>query len=140
MNLYRHLFTVNERPEDYVRHVNNLRYLEWFIEAAVQHADQLGWGVEVCKELGLAWVAASHTIEYRAPAYQDDVIEISTWIEKVTPVRITRRYECKRGDKTLCVGSSIWVLVDYNGERPRAIPKELKERFVQVALCKKDAD
>ena len=129
---FQHSFVVNEDPKNYIRHVNNLRYLEWFIETAISHAEMLGWGMAVCKSMGLAWVAKSHTIEYMAPAYQGDTLLIRTWIEKVTPTRITRCYECKRSDKVLAKASTVWVLVDYEGERARAIPKDIKEKFEEI--------
>jgi acyl-CoA thioester hydrolase len=127
--IFNYSFTVNEDPQNYIRHVNNLRYLEWFIETAVKHARELGWGTEVCKEMELAWVAKSHQIEYLSPAYQDDRLVITTWIEKVTPTRITRSYECKRGETLIAKANTVWVLVDYESGKPRALPAVLKERF-----------
>ena len=131
MKYYKHSFTVNEKPENYIRHVNNLRYLEWFIDTAIQHADTMGWGMSVCKEMNLAWVAKSHTIEYLSPAYQGDELLISTWVEKVTPTRITRCYECKRinDDQPIAKGKTVWVIVDYESGKPRALPEELKAKF-----------
>lgn len=129
--VFEHRFRVNERPENYIRHVNNLRYLEWFIDTAIDHANSLGWGMSICKEMGLAWVAKSHTIEYISPAYQDDELIIRTWIEKVTSTRVTRCYECKRirDDQLIAQASTVWVIVDYESGRPKAFPKDLKTRF-----------
>lgn len=132
--IYTKSFTVNEPSENYIRHVNNLRYLEWFIEAATEHAETLGWGMQACKEMNLAWVATSHTIEYKAPAYQNDELQIDTWIEHVSNARIKRCYICYRGDQLLAKASTVWVLVDYNGEKPRSLPKSLKEKFHQACL------
>lgn len=126
---FTHTFIVNEKPEHYIRHVNNLRYLEWFINTAIEHAAALGWGMEACKELGLAWVALSHEIHYKAPAYQDDTLVITTWIEKVTPTRITRCYECKRGKTMIAHAKTVWALVEYEGEKAKAIPPVIKAKF-----------
>ncbi len=132
--IYEKTFIVNEKPENYIRHVNNLRYLEWFIETAIEHAQELGWGMQACKELGLAWVAISHSIKYKKPAYQNDTLKIKTWITRVTPTRITRLYECYREDVLIAKASTVWVLVDYDAERPRAIPKDLKNRFQDICI------
>jgi acyl-CoA thioester hydrolase len=131
MSIFTYKLTVNEDPKDYIRHVNNLRYLEWFIDAAIEHATLLGWGISSCKTIGLAWVAKSHNIEYISPAYQDDNLLIKTWIEKVTATRITRCYECKRIDdeQLIAKASTIWVLVDYESGRPKAFPQKLKTKF-----------
>jgi len=132
--IYSKKFTVKEKTQNYIRHVNNLRYLEWFIDTAIEHAEKLGWGMQVCKNMGLAWVATTHTIEYKKPAYQNDKLEIKTWITKVTATRITRVYECYRGEELISKASTIWVLVDYNAEKPRAIPKELKDKFLNICI------
>ncbi len=132
--IYEKNFVVKEKSENYIRHVNNLRYLEWFIETAIEHAESMGWGMKTCKDLGLAWVATKHCIEYKRPAYQNDELIIKTWIQKVTATRITRIYECYRGEELISKADTIWVLVDYNAERPRAIPKALKTKFQDICL------
>ncbi len=131
---FEHRFRVNEKPENYIRHVNNLRYLEWFIDTAIEHARLLGWGMSTCKEMGLAWVAKSHSIEYISPAYQDDDLLIKTWIENITSTRITRCYECKRvsDGQLIARASTVWVIVDYDSGKPKAFPKELKTKFDAV--------
>jgi acyl-CoA thioester hydrolase len=134
MKIFEYKFTVNEDPKNYIRHVNNLRYLEWFIDTAIAHADTLGWGMSVCKEMHLAWVAKSHTIEYISPAYQNDRLLIRTWIHKVTPTRITRYYECRRNEQLIAKATTVWVLVDYESGKPRALPKHIKETFSKEAV------
>lgn len=136
MRIYEKSFTVNEKVENYIRHVNNLRYLEWFIDSAVEHAQILGWGMQECKDMGFAWVALSHNIEYKKPAYQNDELEIKTWIQKVTATRITRAYECYRDKELIAKASTVWVLVDYDSERPRAIVEVIKEKFESIVTNK----
>ena len=132
--IFEHSFIVDEKPENYLRHVNNLRYLEWFIDVAIEHADLLGCGMSVCKDINLAWVAKSHAIEYISPAYQGDRLLIQTWIEKVTPTRITRRYECKRNEQLIAKATTVWVLVDYESGKPSALPEHIKEKFSKETL------
>ncbi len=132
---FEYRFRVNEKPENYIRHVNNLRYLEWFVDVAIKHADILGWGIPECKKMNLAWVAKSHTIEYISPAYQNDELLIRTWIEKVNATRITRCYECKRttDEKIIAKASTVWVIVDYGSGKPKTFPKELKTKFEELS-------
>ena len=134
--VFEHNFVVNEKAENYIRHVNNLRYLEWFIDTAIEHAESLGWGMSICKEMGLAWVAKSHSIEYISPAYQADELLISTWIERVTPTRITREYKCTRlqDNQLIATASTVWVLADYDSGKPRAFPQEIKSKFEALLL------
>jgi len=132
MKLYEHRFTVNEKPEDYIRHVNNLRYLQWFIDSAVEHSSILGWGMHECKERSLAWVAKSHHIEYLLPALQDDQLIIYTWVHTIGKSRIVRRYKCIRelDKKIISTAETVWVLVDYETGRPKSIPADLHKTFI----------
>ena len=132
--IFEHAYIVDEKPEDYLRHVNNLRYLEWFIDTATKHADILGWGMNACQMINLAWIAKSHQIEYISPAYQGDKLLIQTWIDKVTPTRITRRYVCKRDEQLIAKACTVWVLVDYDTGKPKALPSRIKEKFSQETL------
>jgi len=127
-------FTVNEDPDNYIRHVNNLSYLQWFIDTAIKHSESLGANSEVVKSLGLAWVVKTHHIEYIKEALQGDKLIIYTWIHKITRSRSTRRYKCVRADngKLIAKAETLWVLVDYDTGRPRPIPETLQEKFVVV--------
>lgn len=132
--IFAHTFKVNEDPKNYIRHVNNLSYLQWFIDTAIMHSDSLGWGMQACKERNLAWVVKTHHIEYIREALQDDELIIYTWIHKLDRSRATRRYKCLRQDngKLIAKAETLWVLVDYDTGKPRAIPEDLKEKFVLV--------
>jgi len=132
--IFEHTFTVDEKPENYIRHVNNLRYLEWFVDTAVMHASALGWGMQVCKERGLAWVVKTHAIDYLAESLQGDTLTIYTWIHKITKSRSIRRYKCirKADMKIIAKAETLWVLVDYDTGRPKSIPKDFLNGFVPV--------
>ena len=132
--VFEHRFTVNEKPEDYIRHVDNVRYLSWFIDTAIEHSDAMGGGREICKGLGLAWVVKTHTIEYIREAFQGDQLIIYTWIHKIDRSRSIRRYKCVREDnaKVIAKAETLWVLVDYKTGRPKALPEDLRKKFTVV--------
>jgi len=132
--LFTYAFTVNEDPKNYIRHVNNLSYLQWFIDTAIKHSDALGWGMQACKEKGLAWVVKSHQIEYLQEAHQEDKLIIYTWIHKMDRSRVTRKYKCVRKDneKVIAKAQTVWVLVDYKTGKPKAIPEDLRKLFTLI--------
>lgn len=133
-SIFTYKFIVNEDPKNYIRHVNNLSYLQWFIDTAILHSDSLGWGMQACKDKGLAWVVKTHQIEYLAEALQGDELIIHTWIHKINKTRSTRRYKCLRVDngKLIAKAETQWVLVDYETGRPQAIPQDLAYKFIVV--------
>jgi len=134
MKIFEYKFTVNEDPKNYIRHVNNLSYLQWFIDTAIMHSDSLGWGMQACKDINLAWVVKTHQIEYIREALQGDDLIIYTWIHKIEKSRAIRRYKCLRRDnqKLVAKAETVWVLVDYKKGKPRALPEELRKKFVVV--------
>lgn len=130
--LFTQILTVPAETIDANGHVNNLVYLQWFVEAAQKHADKEGWGNDMCRERGTAWVARSHRIEYLHPAYEGERLELTTWIERIERVRAVRRYRLVKSDgSTVAEGESVWVYVDADSLRPRKIPDEMARRFIQ---------
>lgn len=101
------------------------------IEAATQHSSSVGSGYEKCIELGGTWVAKSHTIEYKKPSFENDELQMETWIEDIGKIMSTRRYELTRPSDSavICEGKTEWVFVDSEKMRPMKIPKEIITGF-----------
>ena len=110
-------------------HVNNVAYVQWMQDIAVEHYSFLG-GLEVQKPFG-TWFIREHKVEYLLPAFTGDRIEIRTWVENVRRVQSLRKYEFVReSDGRLLVrGETEWVFVDAATGELRAIPEEVKALF-----------
>jgi acyl-CoA thioester hydrolase len=134
MKKYVYTFTVNKDAIDFNGHVHNVTYLSWMIEAATRHSASVGFGYEKCLELGGTWVAKSHTIEYKKPAFENEVLQMKTWIEEIGKILSTRRYELTRPSDgaLICEGKTEWVFVDSKKMRPMKIPSEIIEGFEKV--------
>lgn len=111
-------------------HVNNVAYVQWMQDIAVEHYESIG-GVSPMQLIGATWVVREHKIEYFLPAFVNDEIEIRTWVENVRRVRSLRKYEFvrKSDGKTLVRGETEWVFVDAKTGMPRAIPSEVFQVF-----------
>ena len=131
MNPYMYQFVVDKEAIDFNGHVHNVTYLSWMIEAATKHSESVGAGHDVCLTYGGIWVAKSHHIEYKKPAFENDVLQMKTWIEDIGKIASTRRYEISRiEDGTIvCEGVTEWVFVDSETMRPRKIPDEIRHSF-----------
>jgi acyl-CoA thioester hydrolase len=131
MTSYTYTFTVPSDVIDFNGHVGNVTYLEWMIEAATRHARSVGMSYERCLELGGTWVAKSHTIEYKKPAFNGEELRMETWIETMGKVASERRYRLVRvADKAvLCEGKTEWVFVDKDRFRPSKIPEKIRNSF-----------
>jgi len=131
MKRYGYRFKVSAEDIDFNGHVGNVTYLTWMIEAATQHSQSLGFGYEKCRELGGTWVAKSHRIEYKKPAFEGDELEMQTWIETIGKIKSIRRYKLTRSidNALICQGETEWVFVDSQKMRPMKIPEVIIEGF-----------
>ncbi len=128
-SIYQCEIKVSEGVLDRNRHVNNVAYVQWMQDIAVEHYTAIG-GIEAQGD-GAAWFIREHRIEYFLPAFAGEEIEIRTWVENIRRVRSLRKYEFvrKSDGKVLVRGETDWVFVDAKTGAPRAIPEEVSKVF-----------
>ena len=131
--VYRFEIIVPAEVLDRNRHVNNVAYVQWMQDAAIQHSAATGC-TRMTETIGATWVARMHRIEYLSPAFAGEVITVSTWVANFRKVRSLRRYRFIRvvDQKVLAQGETDWVLVDVASGRPRGIPSEMAKLFELV--------
>jgi acyl-CoA thioester hydrolase len=114
-------------------HVNNVAYVQWMQDIAVEHYSSIG-GIEA-QGPESTWVVREHKVEYLLPAFAGEEVEIKTWVENMRRVRSLRRYEFIRTSdgKTLVKGETDWVFVDVKTGAPRAIPDQVARVFERPA-------
>jgi acyl-CoA thioester hydrolase len=128
--IYSKTFTIPANAIDENGHVNNVAYVQWMQDIAVEHYESIG-GTNPMQLMGATWVVREHRVEYLLPAFSGEEIEIKTWVENVRRVRSLRKYEfVRRSDgKVLVKGETDWVFVDAKTGAPRAIPEEVSKVF-----------
>jgi acyl-CoA thioester hydrolase len=131
--VYRLEIIVPAEAVDRNRHVNNVAYVQWMQDAAIQHSAVTGC-TRMTEAIGATWVARMHRIEYLSPAFAGEAITILTWVADFRKVRSLRRYRFIRAadQRVLAQGETDWVLVDVATGRPRGIPAELANLFELV--------
>lgn len=131
--VYSKTISIPEAVIDENGHVNNVAYVQWMQDIAVEHYTAIG-GIGPTQHVGATWVARSHLIEYLLPAFAGEEIEIRTWIESYRRVRSLRKYEFvrKSDGKLLVQGETDWVFVDAKSGRPIAIPEEVIKVFASA--------
>jgi acyl-CoA thioester hydrolase len=128
--VYRFEIVVPLEVVDRNRHVNNVVYVQWMQDAALEHSAAAGC-TRMTEAIGATWVARMHRIEYFSPAFAGDVLTVLTWIADFRKVRSLRRYQFVRAadHKVLAEGETDWVLVDASTGRPRGIPDDMVSLF-----------
>jgi acyl-CoA thioester hydrolase len=126
---YSKTFIIPEAAIDENGHVNNVTYVQWMQDIAVEHYASIG-GIQA-QGPDATWVVRTHKVEYFLPAFVGEEIEIRTWVETIQRVRSLRMYEFVRvtDGKTLVKGETDWVFVDVKSGRPLAIPDGVKNIF-----------
>ena len=126
---YSKIFFIPESAIDENGHVNNVVYVQWMQDIAVEHYASIG-GI-AAQGPDSTWVVREHRIEYFLPAFLGEEIEIKTWVENIRRVRSLRKYEfIRKADRKILVkGETDWVFVDTKIGTPRAIPAEVSNVF-----------
>lgn len=122
-SVYSKPFVIPPSAIDENGHANNVAYVQWMQEIAIEHYEAIG-GIEA-QGKAATWVVREHRIEYFQPAFAGEEIEIRTWVENVRRVRSLRKYEFvrKSDGKVLVQGETDWVFVETKSGRPLPIPE-----------------
>ncbi len=137
--IFQKQLTADKDNVDTNGHVNNVVYVGWMQDVAVDHAINNGCDQELLAQFNAIWVARSHYIEYRQPAFEKDKILVETWLASKRRVGCQRKYrflrqadgELSEGD-LLAVAETAWVFVDALTGRPKKMPDEVTRLFEVV--------
>ena len=127
-------FAVPPDAIDANQHVNNIAYVRWMQDIAIEHSTAQGWGMERYLASGASWVVRSHFVEYLRPAFAEDTLEAYTWVAAMEGRRSPRKYLFLNSAtrKILARAETVWAYVDLRTGRPIPIPAELGAAFEVV--------
>jgi acyl-CoA thioester hydrolase len=129
-------------------HTLRVRFGETDLQRIVFNANYLlycdvGW-TEYFRAIGLTWdamiasgvdtVLARSTVEFRAPAKFDDLLEIYTRISKVGNTSLTFEFEIYREGENVLIfaAQSLYVCVDPNTLEKIRVPEDLRRRIAEL--------
>nr|WP_320011054.1 acyl-CoA thioesterase [uncultured Desulfobulbus sp.] len=126
---------VPESAIDVNEHVNNVQYVQWMQDAAIDHSASLGWPTERFLSLGKTWIIRSHSIEYYHSAYAGQTIEVLTWVANFQKIRSLRKYKFIRPEDgvILAKAETLFIFCDLKTGRPITIPPEVQEAYLIIA-------
>lgn len=122
--------TVAPDDIDFMGHVNNARYLNWVQDAVLEHWRRIAPAEDVASK---AWVALTHEITYRRPAFLEDDVTASPVLERYNGARAFYHTVIKRGEEVLAEVKSSWCCIDAETLRPARIGDHLREVFFPKA-------
>jgi acyl-CoA thioester hydrolase len=125
---------LNVLPEaiDAYQHVNNSEYLRWVEQISWAHSEALGLSLERYQALDRAMVVHRHELDYLAPAFAGDALQLATWIVACDGrFSLTRRFQLKRvaDGKTLLNARTRFACVALTSGRPKRLPEEYQRIY-----------
>jgi len=124
----RNEFTIDVRvryPEcDPMRIVHHSRYFVYFEMARTELFRANGGNYDEFEKQGLSFVVVRTDCHYLKPAFYDDVLQVSVFVEKVTRAKVIHRYEVRRNGELLTEAHITLGLVNREGHVTQ-IPSDL---------------
>lgn len=106
--------------------LHHANYLIYFEQGRTELLRQMGYSYRDLEDGGHLLVLTKIEVQYRRPAYYDDLLTLRTIVERVTMVRLDHRYEVLRDLELIAEGRSTLACVDRDGH-PQALPPYLQE-------------
>ncbi|MFO7957309.1 MAG: thioesterase family protein [Candidatus Brocadiia bacterium] len=113
--------------------VYNSHFLVYFEVGRTEYLRSLGTTYRELEERGIYLAVVEAHCTYKGPARYDDLLELSTWVERLRPTRIDFAHEVRRKEDRAAVAEGQMVLACLDKEgHPRRLPPEIT-RAVQMA-------
>ncbi len=114
---------------DAMGYLHHARYPVYFEIGRTELLRQNGVRYRDLEERGMFYVVARLECRFKAPARYDDVVQLVTATERMTPVRVEHSYRLLRDGQLLTEGHTTLVSVGRDG-RPKPLPDDL---FAQLS-------
>jgi acyl-CoA thioester hydrolase len=124
-------FRVRHAELDVLGHVNNVAYITYMQEAAIEASARAGYGPDWYGRQGVGWVVRRLSVRYLMQVTYGEEIEVTTWVAHMRGVRCTREYLITRARDGARVARARaeWVYVDRATGKPARPPAELVAAF-----------
>jgi acyl-CoA thioester hydrolase len=128
-------FRVRHYECDAYGHLNNVNYIRYMQETALDATAAVGRGSDWYAQAGYTWRIYDTDIEYLQPLLHNDQVEVTTWVEDFRRVRSRRVYEFRRaGSPDLAARAATdWIFLDAATLQPRTIPPAVIQAYMPDA-------
>ncbi len=111
---------------DAYRHVNNVKYFEYFQEARIQYLMDLHRRGEPRTK----WAVARTDVDYRRPVlFRLEPYHVHSWVSRVGTSSFTIGCELRDGEEVLASGGVVMVAFDPETQSSIPIPEQQRERI-----------
>ena len=111
---------------DILNHVNNVQYVHWVEEMAMEHWEILKNKTPYFNDF---WVLADHHIQYKKQVFKGEILTIKTYPEKPEGIRQPRKVEFYRGEELVVDSRTLWVLFDSETLKIKRVEEDWLEKI-----------
>ena len=122
MYSYTYVHRVRYRECDPMGVVYHTHYLDYFEAARTEALRELGLAYKDLEAQGVMMPVIDVGVQYRRPAYYDDLLEITSIVDEMPRMRLAIRYEVTRRGETDVLTTGHVSLCFLDAERNRPIP------------------
>ena len=122
---------------DGLGHANNAVYVTWLERCAWRHSQRLGLDLSEYRRLDRAMAVLRHEIDYLASAYEDDDLQLATWIvDWDQKLKMTRQFQLvrPRDGLTMLRARTTFVCIELSSGKPKRMPAEFIEGYGPALL------
>jgi acyl-CoA thioester hydrolase len=123
---------VGAQDIDGLGHANNAVYVSWMERCAWQHSQSLGLDLVAYRRLDRAMAVLRHEIDYLASAYEEQQLQMATWIiESDQRLKMDRCFQLIRpaDGMTLLRAKTTFVCIELSSGKPKRMPVEFVEGY-----------
>lgn len=106
---------VRYAESDPMGYLHHSKYFEYFEMGRTELLRLAGFRYRDLEARGVLFAVAKLECRFRAPAYYDDELTLTTKIERMTRARIDHSYQIRRDGMVLCEASSTLACIDRSG-------------------------
>ncbi len=102
-------------------------------ESATAHAAELGVGVDLLIDRGIAWVLSQLKVEILRWPTAGEAIVVETWPEAASGTRTDRRFRMRNEDgEDIGRATTLWLIMDLERRRPTRLPDLITSKLDEV--------
>ena len=102
-------------------------------ESATAHAAELGVGVDLLIDRGIAWVLSQLRVKMDRWPTAGETIVVQTWPEAASSTRTDRRFRILIDDDVVIGGATtLWLIMDLERRRPTRLPGLITSKLADV--------
>ena len=103
--------------------------MDFIQDIATRHSEEVGYGMNKLKEMGIAWLMQGIKIHFDSPVKTFSTVSASTAVKNMKGVISERGTFISQDGKIVAKAVTAWFMLDTNRMRPIRIPAEIAEKY-----------